>query len=224
MRIPVPTPFLFAAATIELPVGTVFDSLLEARSRCVAFARCPLAQKSTVSFKNSCMRTVMCSCRKQAWHGNICRHLLCVFQHLSHRSCPIGLIHSFWRIDTVQGGVSSAQVMAAFRSVQLGSEARSHSSETEESRFSDLTSLCKAIIMRSVANRSFFDMVRSTLSALFGTINKSFEIIQNDDDDALIIRNPIKVKTKGKPKIGCRRNKSQAEKQRNHFKKRMVKN
>jgi hypothetical protein len=56
-------------------------------------------------------------------------------------------------------------------------------------------------------------MVKSPLTALLETINKSNDLI-NDDHDDDIVRNPNKVKTKGRPKMGCKRYVSQAEKQR----------
>jgi hypothetical protein len=130
---------------------------------------------------------------------------------MNHLPCPIHVISSFWRTDIAQGDISSAQVTAAFGTKHRGSEWTSTASDTEKARVSELTSLCKTLAMRCLSNRQLFEMVKSTLSALLDTINKLYEITQNDDDDKLIVRNPVKVKTKDGPKVGGKRYKSHSE-------------
>ena len=49
--------------SLKLHIGTVFESLSEARSQCVEYARCPLAQKSTKKLKYVkfvCFRSGIC--------------------------------------------------------------------------------------------------------------------------------------------------------------------
>ena len=172
----------------------------------------PLKSRS-VEIPNHVFEQAKCSCRKQVWHGIVCRHILCTFRQLNHLSIPIQMIHNFWHKVRDQEQIRSGIITAALRSAPVSSGRAVETSE--DIRYCQLTSLCKTLILRSVSNKSFFDLVKSSLTALLDTINKSNDLtIDDDNDDDIIVRNPNKVKTKGRPKTGCKRYISQAEKQR----------
>ena len=109
---------------------------------------------------------------------------LCVFRKLNHLTCSVEMFHSFWLKDRDVGQNCSEIVKTAFQSIPTGLKN-------------------KKLILRTVTSKSFFDLAKSTLTSLLETINKSCELTQYDSGDDLIIRNPNKVKTKGRPKIGC---------------------
>jgi hypothetical protein len=84
---------------------------------------------------------------------------------------------------------------------------------SEDDRASVLASLSKTLILRSIDRETTFNMVKSTLESLLLTVSKSEELLQaTQTENHIDVRNPLKVRTKGRPKTGCKRYKSQAEK------------
>lgn len=84
---------------------------------------------------------------------------------------------------------------------------------TEDDRASELSVISKTLILRSIYRLTTFEMVKSTLESLLATVSRTENLLQTTpNEDDLVIRNPLRVKTKGRPKTGNKRYISQAEK------------
>jgi ribosomal protein L32 len=69
--------------------------------------------------------------------------------------------------------------------------------------------------LRSVSDDQIYEMVRSSLKSIHSTVSKSQHLVQSSQETNLpTIRNPIKVRTKGRPKTGTKRCQSIADQQR----------
>jgi hypothetical protein len=89
----------------------------------------------------------------------------------------------------------------------------------EDARLSQLTALAKEVFLRSVNDQACFEMVHSAMLNQANTVKRAQHLLQGNaekarDACAAEIRNPLKVRTKGRPKTGAKRILSQAEKQR----------
>ena len=166
-------------------------------------------KKRTVTVKSDRIETALCSCRKQIWHGIACRHLICVFRHLNQLSCPMTLFNPRWHRDFVSNTVTNTLFNVYMEEGQQNSDKES---TTEEQRFAELMPLCKELLRRSCSQSSIFDMVKSTLTAMLNTAIKSSEVCQTDYNGSKGLNNPVKVRTKGRPKTGSKRYISHAEK------------
>ena len=170
----------------------------------------------TVKFDKNCPSEVFCTCRKVIWHGIVCRHIICTFRQANFLGCPMELINSRWRRDFTITGCLPTVVEAAFGPQLTLTPIRS----TEAERVSELTALAKSIIVRSMSNETTYNLTKSTMQALYENIKVSMHLHQQSGEcDHAEVLNPLKVKTKGRPKIGGNRCKSRSEKQQPNRKK-----
>jgi len=131
--------------------------------------------------------------------------------------CPIELFNKRWRRDYIGESRQSVSIDLAFgpdiaqtnRPTQDGI-VRSK----EDERIGELSAMSKALILRCASSESKFSMLRSMLMAASEAVAKALDLSQTCHEDDLLVRNPLKVRTKGRPKTGNRRYSSQAEKQR----------
>ena len=162
--------------------------------------------------------TASCSCRKQIWHGIICRHIIRTFRHLNFMSLPIEMFNQRWMSEYVELSLHSIMVDRSFASNLSSTNKKSE--QSEDHRIAELSAISKNLILRSVSQESTYTMVRSTLLSMIETVKESQNIRQShEDEDDLQIRNPLKVRTKGRPKTGEKRYVSVAEQQRSKRKK-----
>ena len=107
--------------------------------------------------------------------------------------------------------VSAAIQMA----IEGGSAADSSSKEnpTLQDRWSELSAIAKDLIMRSYSNECTFSMVKQGSLNLSEGLDVSARLRQYPGDQSEgRIRNPLAVQSKGRPKTGGKRTKSQIEK------------
>ena len=94
---------------------------------------------------------------------------------------------------------------------------------TEAERVYELTALSKSTIVRSMSNETTYSLTKSTMQSLYENIQVSMHLHQQPREcDHAEVLNPLKVKTKGRPKIGGKRCKSRSEKQQPKRKKTLV--
>lgn len=155
-----------------------------------------------------------CSCRKTIWHGLVCRHIVCTFRHCNLMALPLEMFNPRWKRDYVSDSHCSVTVGLAFGSSIFAPVPDTGSSPSEDQRIHELSSISKSLILQSVSEESTFNMIRSTLLSLSETVLNSRSLRQRrPEDDDMPIRNPLKVRTKGRPKTGTKRYVSLAEKQ-----------
>ena len=148
----------------------------------------------------------VCTCRKMVWHGIVCRHILCAFRHTNRLSCPVNMFNQRWHRD-----FSSTRRQETLVNYVMQAPTPSPT-VTEDDRAGELAALSKTLILRSLGRETTFNMVKSALESLIVTIARSEELIQtSQDNDPIDVRNPLRVKTKGRPKTGQKRYKSRVE-------------
>jgi len=157
-----------------------------------------------------------CSCRKTTWHGIVCRHILCAFRHINQMSCPIELFSKRWTRDYIGQSRQGISVDLAF-GPGIAQPSRSQGGgtmSTEDERIGELSAMSKSLILRCASSEIQFNMLKSMLMAAGEAVDKSLNVSQSRQEDDLPIRNPLKVRSKGRPKTGNKRYTSQADKQR----------
>jgi hypothetical protein len=167
-----------------------------------------------VDFASEIPLEAYCSCRKKIWHGIVCRHIICTMRHCNQLSCPVGLFNQRWLRDYME--TSRASVLANVAFSFRGQKSNLPDSMTsEDQRISELSAVCKSLTLLSISEQSTYDMVLASVKSLQETVIRYRSLRQSgpDEDDAPI-RNPLQVRTKGRPKTGGKRYRSQAEKQR----------
>jgi hypothetical protein len=165
-----------------------------------------------VTVNRSAVTERKCSCRKAIWHGIVCRHITCAFRHCNLMALPLEMINPRWKREFISTSQRSVAVDLVF-GPSIASTSNIGFASSEEQRIAELSSISKSLILRSVSEESTYNMVHSTLQSLSDTVLKSQRLTQNEGDD-IPIRNPSKVRTKGRPKTGAKRYVSQADKQR----------
>lgn len=172
----------------------------------------------TVTFIPNEIQKTFCSCRKTVWHGIVCRHILCTFRHVNQMSCPIQMFNSRWRKDYASKNRHHLAVQIAMGSTQ--SPAERIPGDSVDFRIDDLSAAAKSIISKAAPSESTYNLVKSSLVVLDEMVSTAITSASHDnDEDDIQIRNPIKARTKGRPKTGAKRYKSQAELQRRKHKK-----
>ena len=85
--------------------------------------------------------TASCSCRKQIWHGIVCRHIIRAFRHRNLMSLPIEMFNQRWMGDYVESSLHSAIIDMTFASnlssMNKGSEL------SENHRIAELSAISK---------------------------------------------------------------------------------
>ena len=94
-----------------------------------------------------------CYCRKQIWHGIIWRHMLCCFHHNYILSCPVSMFNERWRKDFETLGIQSVVIDTAL-ATQPKSYVEGTQRLSEDQRLSELTSLTRPILHRSIGSES----------------------------------------------------------------------
>ena len=156
--------------------------------------------------------TAVCTCRKAVWHGIVCRHILCALRRLNKLDCPVAWFNPRW----MSGFSLHSQCHIKINSgLHLETRRNENNSQTEDERLSELTALSKDLILRSVSDDQIYEMVWSSLKSIYSTVSKSQHLVQSSQEINLpTIHNPIKVRTKGRPKTGTKRCQSIADQQR----------
>jgi len=91
---------------------------------------------------------------------------------------------------------------------------------SEDERISELASISKQVILRSVGDADLYKMIRAAYLSHLETVNASQNLRQTSHNEKeLEIRNPLKARTKGRPKTGGKRYISIAERQQSKRKK-----
>ncbi|KMS65033.1 hypothetical protein BVRB_040120 [Beta vulgaris subsp. vulgaris] len=82
-----------------------------------------------------------------------------------------------------------------------------------DQRLSELLTIAKDIVVRSVSSETIFNMVKASMINISEVVAKTLDLNQSQpDEDLVCIRNPNRVQTKGRPKTGSKRYKSTIEK------------
>ena len=166
-----------------------------------------------------------CSCRKALWHGIVCRHLLSIFRRMNLLTCPTEMFNARWtRKFTSMAFQQHAAIEKVLGNVEFVGAECSGSQEITE-RASMLSVLAKDIIGRCVYEDSHYELVSNNLGSLQQVLHAQMHAQQMLDEQTaatIHIRNPLKVKTKGRPKQKRTREKSVAELQRQKAKKKHV--
>ena len=81
---------------------------------------------------------------------------------------------------------------------------------SDDDRAAELAALSKTLILRSIGREATFKMVKTTLESMLVTIARSDDLC-GQDHDPMDVRNPLRVRTKGRPKTGQKRCKSRAD-------------
>jgi hypothetical protein len=89
----------------------------------------------------------------------------------------------------------------------------------EDERLSRLNAVAKDLFLRSIGSDEYYSIVEMTLENLLSTVKQRQSLVQGRaeeaaDADVPQVRNPLKVRTKGRPKTGSKRIQSLAETQR----------
>jgi hypothetical protein len=91
---------------------------------------------------------------------------------------------------------------------------------TEDQRIAELAAMSKQVILRSVGASDVYKMIRAAYVSLLETVKSTENTRQKTPNETGVhIRNPLKVRTKGRPKTGGKRYISVAEKQQSKQKK-----
>jgi len=164
----------------------------------------------------------LCSCRKDVWHGIVCRHVITVLRRMNVLRCPLGMFNARWRRE-----FTSLQYQSINRvERELTMSALQIETVSDKERYAERTSrllaAAKDVISRCVYNHSNFDLVETNLVSLQKIVHSSTHqeqlVIENHTSQNIL--NPLKVKTKGRPKQKRTREKSVAEQQRQKAKQR----
>ena len=153
-----------------------------------------------------------CACRKQIWHGIICRHMLCCFHHNNILSCHVSMFNEHWRKDFETLGIQSVVIDTA-----LATRPKSYVGGTqrlsEDQRLSKLTSLTRPILHRSIGSESTFQLYKASMIVLGQTVERNLQTSQHfaSDLEEDIVRNPSKARCKGRSKTGQKRYASMTE-------------
>jgi hypothetical protein len=156
--------------------------------------------------------TATCICRKAVWHGIVCRHILCVLRRLNKIDCPLEWFNPRWKSGF---SLHSPSIIKINAGLSWETQTTVYNSLTEDDRLSELTALSKDLILRSVSDDQIYEMVKSSLKSISLTVSKSQHLVQSSQETNIpTIRNPIKVRTKGRLKTGTKRFHSVADQQR----------
>jgi hypothetical protein len=138
--------------------------------------------------------------------------------------CPLELFNSRWRRDYISSTQLSNIANAAFGTIggtaPSNLDASSRIPDSEDQRVSELTAIAKDLVLHLTDDSQIYDMVRGSLLSSAKTLKaqKSMAQLSFSDDD-IVVRNPLRIRSRGRPKIGCKRFKSTAEKLQRHGKK-----
>ena len=165
-----------------------------------------------------------CSCRKTIWHGIVCRHLLCAFRHTNNLSCPVELLNPRWRKDYIDSSaVGIATDIAFFGMASASDIVLENNIGSNAQRASELSAIAKSIVVQSTYDETVFNMVKASFINISEVVRKTLEAKQTQTEDGTVnIRNFLKVRTKGRPKIGTKRYKSCIEQSKKSRKKQKV--
>lgn len=162
--------------------------------------------------------SIQCSCRLLIWRGIVCRHILCVLRRMNRLSCPVEWFHPMWKRDFSTRTLPVPTTANVNLKPSLGQRIGSVQA-VEDVRLSRLNTLAKELFLRSIGSDEYFSTVEVTLANLLSTVKQSQSLVQGQaeevaDADVPQVRNPLKVRTKGRPKTGSKRLQSMAETQR----------
>jgi zinc finger SWIM domain-containing protein 3 len=168
--------------------------------------------------------SIHCSCRLLIWKGIVCRHILCVLRRTNRLSCPAEWFHPMWRRDSYTPELP-LPAMASFNFQPSSTPRLGSVQAVEDERLSRLNAVAKDLFLRSIGSDEYFSIVEMTLANLLSTVKKSQSLEQGRAEEAADadvpqvrtcvgvpeLRNPLKVRTKGRPKTGGKRFQSLAE-------------
>ena len=166
----------------------------------------------------------VCSCRKATWHGIVCRHLLCTMRQSNYLHCPTELFNPRWQKNYCSGirpaTVADVTFGSTVQRLNVSVTRTSDIPHSEDERISELASISKQVILRSVGDADLYKMIRAAYLSHLETVNASQNLRQTSHNEKeLEIRNPLKARTKGRPKTGGKRYISIAERQQSKRKK-----
>ena len=152
-----------------------------------------------------------CSCWKRVCNGIVCRHIICTMRRSNLLSCPISLFNLRWCRDFIE--CNRANVLL---SVIFGNQTSCTSTvnNSEDARFSELSALCKTIVLKLDPCEPLFNSLKEALEfvllQLKTTISLCPGLPENVSGEQIVVRNPIKAKAKVRPKTGSTHYVSQA--------------
>jgi zinc finger SWIM domain-containing protein 3 len=164
------------------------------------------------------MVSMSCSCRKQVWHGIVCRHILAVLQRINALTCPTTWFNRRWFRDEKQTEFRKNAALHVMVSSFSGASSASTYSDQDllQSRktFAELSDDFKFLLERALNDTKARDIVKAGVASL----KLSVEVVREASDSPLatggsvLVQNPSKVKTKGAPKTATKRLKPTFEK------------
>jgi SWIM zinc finger len=142
-----------------------------------------------------------CTCRKDVWHGIICRHVIAVLRRMNISECPSTMMNRRWKRHFTSS--QSQAILNVERAFQFPYQHNATVSSKEhcEEKVSGLLAIAKDVIVRCIYSEENYNVVHSSLLSLQNIVNTTSHQNQlcTEKTTGTGIFNPLKVKTKRPP-------------------------
>ena len=138
--------------------------------------------------------------------------MLCCFRPNNILSSLVSMFNERWRKDFETLGIQSTVIDTAL-ATRPKSYVRGTQRLSEDQRLSELTSLTRPILHRSIGSEGTFQLYKASMIVLGETIERNLQTSQHfaSDLEEDIFRNPSKARCKGWPKTWQKRYASMTE-------------
>ena len=107
-----------------------------------------------------------CSCRKNIWHGIVCRHVIAVLRKVNVLDCPLEMFDIRWTREFSSTLCQNNLHVERALSTVVPHRAGNGNANVTAERISHLSSIAKIIISRCIYEETHFERVRSSFVSL----------------------------------------------------------